>query len=278
MGEGTPIGTEDETLLTLPVGQCGSVASRVSRQEYASAQPWPHIVVDGAFDPALIQAAETEQTAVARGLRPHVSRHLVKAERSRVVGQASEQLMAQLDSKEWVDFLAELTGVEDLEADPSHFWAGLHVGPTGAFQRVHRDFQKHPANGLVYLSSGGSPDVGGELELWSADAKGCVRSIAPEAGRLVIFESNPTTPHAVAHQTSPDPDRLRLSFATYYFSPHPPAGGVRRTGALFQPRVPGEPLLSSMIDVADALRGAGRRASMIPARVRRLVRGSRSGA
>jgi Rps23 Pro-64 3,4-dihydroxylase Tpa1-like proline 4-hydroxylase len=271
--------TASDAVVTIPVGQCGPADASVSLEEYASAAPWPHVVVDGAFDPALIEAAEAEQISVARDLRPHVSRHLIKAESSEIVGAVSEQLVGQLDSDEWVRFLSELTGIEGLVSDPFHFWAGLHVGPTGAFQRVHRDFQKHPATGLyhrvnvlVYLSSGWTPDDGGELELWSPDAKRCVRSVAPEPGRLVIFESSPTTLHAVARQSSSDPDRLRLSFAAYYYSQQPPPGGLRRMGPLLQPRVPGEPLLASFIDVGDALRGARRRAAMLPVRVKRLVR------
>jgi Rps23 Pro-64 3,4-dihydroxylase Tpa1-like proline 4-hydroxylase len=265
-----------EECLVPPTDRWEAALSAVDRVAYESAPPWPHLVIDGVFDPMLISAAEVEQTSVAGELRALVTRRLVKAERSLVVGAASEALMAHLDSVEFVAFLVGLTGIEGLQPDPSRSWAGLHVGRTGAFQSVHRDFQKHPATGLyhrvnvlLYLSSGWSPDEGGALELWSPDARRAVRSILPAAGRLVIFESHARTPHAVARQTSPDPDRLRLSFAAYYYSPHPPAVGLRRMGTLIQPRIPGEPWFAQVI---DAVSGVGARLAALPAHMVRHVR------
>lgn len=262
-----------------PSNGFATAVTAADRLDYSSALPWPHIVLEGVFDPELVKAAEVEQIEVAAGLRTHTSRRQIKAEQSRIVGDASEQLMAQLDSDEWLDFLGQLTGIEGLEHDPSHLWAGLHVGPTGSFKTVHRDFQKHPATGLyhrlnvhLYLSSGWDPKDGGELELWSPDAKKCVHSILPTAGRLLIFESHAGTPHAVARQTSPDPTRLRLSFAAYYYSAQPPPGGVRRMGAFIQPRLPGQPLTASFIGVTDSIEGIRRVATVLPSRLRRLVR------
>jgi 2OG-Fe(II) oxygenase superfamily len=272
----TDVQTVVDRVLAVPSGDCGAGDVTVDRIRYAAARPWPHIVIDGLFGDSLLRAVEVEQTAVARTLRPHASRRQVKAERSQISGEASRMLMAQLGSDDFVRFLRDLTGITDLEPDPSHFWAGLHVSPVGAFQTVHRDFQKHPATGafhrlnvLVYLTSGWQPAEGAELELWEQDASGPARRVSPVAGRVVIFESNAGTPHAVAPQTSPDPERLRLSFAAYYYSSHPPPGGVRRIGTLVQPRSPGQSRLTSVIDVADAARGAGRRLAVLPARIGR---------
>ncbi|MDE3202909.1 MAG: 2OG-Fe(II) oxygenase [Acidobacteriota bacterium] len=245
---------------------------------YRSAQPWPYLVIDGAFDPELVATAEAEQLEVAPGLRQHVSRRQRKAESSKVTGRASRELMDYLDGDEWVGRLRALTGIEDLEPDPSHFWAGLHVGPVDAFQAVHRDFQKHPATGLyhrvnvlLYLSSGWEEEEGGGLELWSSDAARCVTRVLPAAGRLVVFESHRLTLHGVGRQTSSRPGRVRLSLAAYYFSSKPPACGLHRTGTLFQPRIPGGSVLGSVIDISDAARGGAHRLSVLPSRLARLV-------
>ncbi len=245
---------------------------------YSSAQPWPHLVIDRAFDLALVAAAEAEQLAVAQELRQHVSGRQRKAESSKVCGRVSQELMTYLDGDEWVDRLRALTGIDDLVADPSHFWAGLHVGAVNAFQAVHRDFQKHPATGLyhrvnvlLYLSSEWEEQEGGELELWSSDAARCVERVLPASGRLVIFESNRLTLHGVGRQTSRRPGRLRLSLAAYYFSHQPPVCGLRLTGTLLQPRVPGGSGLASVIDLRDAARGGIRRLGVLPSRLLRLV-------
>jgi Rps23 Pro-64 3,4-dihydroxylase Tpa1-like proline 4-hydroxylase len=148
--------------------------------------------------------------------------------------------MTYLDGDEWVGRLRTLTGIEDLEPDLSHFWAGLHVGPVDAFQAVHRDFQKHPATGLyhrvnvlLYLSSEWEEEEGGELQLWSSDAARCVKRVLPATGRLVVFESDRFTLHGVGRQTSSRTGLVRLSLAGYYFSRHPPSCGILRTGTLF---------------------------------------------
>jgi Rps23 Pro-64 3,4-dihydroxylase Tpa1-like proline 4-hydroxylase len=265
---------DDPELLEVPVGAPGRRGVVVDRAAYGQAAPWPHVVVDGVFDPALVRAAEIEQLAAARGLRTHTSRRQVKAERSLIEGEASRHLLDVIDGLEFRHFLEALTGVNGLQADPSHFWAGLHVSPPGAFQAVHRDFQKHPATGLfhrvnvlLYLSSAWEDQEGAHLELWSPDAQRCVARVTPEAGRVVIFESNARTLHAVSRQTSAVPGRLRLSLAAYFYSEEPPAGGIRRTGTLFQPRPPGRPPWESLIGLADALRGSGRRLTVLPRRL-----------
>lgn len=269
----------EHPLIPVPAGSCAAGPRTADRRTYEAAYPWRHLVLDGLFDPAIVARAEAEQLEVARSLSPHRSRRQIKAERSHVVGPASEQLMGVLDSAEWVAFLEELTGVHGLEHDEAHFWAGLHVGPRGAFQSVHRDFQKHPATGLfhrvnvlLYLSSDWAEDEGGELEMWTKDIDRCAKTVLPTAGRLVIFETHAGTPHAVARQTSPDPGRVRLALAAYYYSSEPPAVGVRRTGTLIQPRLPGEPWTASLIDTLDAARGLRRRLLVLPARAGRLVR------
>ena len=40
---------------------------------------------------------------------------------------------------------------------------------------------------LLYLNKNWSPNMNGELELWSKDMKQCVKRIAPIFNRLIIF-------------------------------------------------------------------------------------------
>ena len=107
-------------------------------------------------------------------------------------------------------FLEELTGVSGLIPDPTHYWAGLHVNPPGAFQAIHRDFRVHPITGLfhrvnilIYLNSNWKSEYGGELELWKSDKSACERQVAPVAGKSVIFEAGPLAFHGI-----PEPIQL----------------------------------------------------------------------
>ena len=111
--------------------------------------------------------------------------------------------------------MEELTGVTGLIPDPTHYWAGLHVNPPGAFQAIHRDFRVHPITGLfhrvnilIYLNSDWKSEYRGELELWKSDKSACERQVAPLAGKSVIFEAGPLAFHGYPNQSTARPEGL----------------------------------------------------------------------
>ena len=126
-------------------------------------------------------------------------------------------------------FLEELTGVSGLIPDPTHYWAGLHVNPPGAFQAIHRDFRVHPITGLfhrvnilIYLNSNWKSEYGGELELWKSDKSACGQQVAPVAGKSVIFEAGPLAFHGIPEPINCPTGRARLSLAAIYYTVDPP--------------------------------------------------------
>ena len=53
-----------------------------------------------------------------------------------------------LSSNEWIDVLADLTGIEGLIPDPLFFGAGLQECSRGGWLNVHSDYLVHEAFGL----------------------------------------------------------------------------------------------------------------------------------
>jgi Rps23 Pro-64 3,4-dihydroxylase Tpa1-like proline 4-hydroxylase len=241
-----------------------AILARERRGEYLAGSPWPHLVLDDLIDPAVIAAAEAQEIGRGLELQPHRSYRHVKAESPEVVGAATKALQDDLDSPPFLEFLEQLTGVPNLVADPSHFWAGVHVSSAGAFQAVHRDFRKHPVsklfhrvNVLTYLNSDWESAFGGELELWSSDMTGHVERIAPLAGKMVIFETTPETLHGVPDPVRCPPGRARLSLASYYYSESP--GPQHRLPALLRrPRRPQDPWFTGFAAPSDGVAGLGR--------------------
>jgi Rps23 Pro-64 3,4-dihydroxylase Tpa1-like proline 4-hydroxylase len=234
------------------------------REIYNAASPWPHLILEDLVDPAFVAAAETQELTRALGLDIQMEQGVVKAESAEVSGDAAQDILDSLLAPEFIGFLEQLTGIAGLIGDPSHAKAGLHVSPPGAFQSLHRDFRRHPTNGLyhrinvlVFLNSDWKQEYGGELELWPANRSACGQRIRPVAGRVVIFETTPTSYHAIPEPVRCPPGRARLSLASYYYTAQ--AGPKDRPDLkLFRPRRPQDPLrldVQKFKDVSRAVRG-----------------------
>jgi hypothetical protein len=123
-----------------------------------------------------------------------------------------------------------ITGIDALEADPDLFGGGMHMtGPAGRLD-VHVDFnfyeerQLHRRlNILVYLNDTWPEEWGGAIELWDAAVSRLQQSFTPRLNRCVLFETSDISYHGVSPVTCP-PDRVRKSFAAYYYTRSAPAG------------------------------------------------------
>jgi hypothetical protein len=227
-------------------GDLGLIAKR-NREGFAAASPWPHVVLDDLIDPALIAAAEQEELEPSLNLAIDRSYRKVKAETPEPNGPTATKLLESIGSPGFVTFLEELTGVSGLIADPTHYWAGLHVNPPGAFQAIHRDFRVHPITGLfhrvnilIYLNSDWKSEYGGELELWKPDKSACERQVAPVAGKSVIFDAGPQAIHGIPEPIRCPSGRARLSLAAIYYTVDPPPND-RKESRLFRPKRPQDP-------------------------------------
>jgi hypothetical protein len=224
-----------------------SQIAKDNRERFAAATPWPHVVLDDLIDPALIAAAEQEELEPSLHLAVDRSYRKIKAETPEPNGPTATKILESIGSADFVTFLEELTGVSGLLPDPTHYWAGLHVNPPGAFQAIHRDFRVQPITGLfhrvnilIYLNSDWKSEYGGELELWKPDKSACERQVAPVAGKSVIFEAGPLAIHGIPEPIRCPPGRARLSLAAIYYTVDPPPND-RKESRLFRPKRPQDP-------------------------------------
>jgi 2OG-Fe(II) oxygenase superfamily len=236
----------------VPAGVPGMAAdlsqvARIHRESFLTASPWPHVVLDDLVDPALIAAAEQEELEPSLHLEIDRSYRKVKAESPEPNGPAATKILESIGSPDFVKFLEELTDVSGLIPDPTHYWAGLHVNPPGAFQAIHRDFRVHPITGLfhrvnilIYLNSNWKSEYGGELELWRPDKTACARQVAPLAGKSVIFEAGPRAIHGIPEPIRCPPGRARLSLAAIYYTEDPPPDDQKES-RIFRPKRPQDP-------------------------------------
>lgn len=157
--------------------------------------------------------------------------------------------IADLQSRQFTDFLETITGIRGLIVDQTLRGGGLHQIAKGGYLAIHADHNVHPVtkldrrlNVLLYLNSFWKEEWGGHLEFWDKNMRECVQKIGPEMGRLVIFSTTDTAFHG-----HPDPltcpERMtRRSIATYYYSNGRPESERSPAHSVLYQRRPQDPV------------------------------------
>jgi len=137
-----------------------------------------------------------------------------------------KRLVTELNSANFVQFLAQLTGIEGLFADNELEGGGLHQSARGGYLNIHADFTAHPhhsdwqrrVNLLVYLNPDWQDTYEGHLELWDKSMKKCARRVSPLFNRAVIFNTDPDSFHGHPEPLQCPESITRKSIALYYFT------------------------------------------------------------
>ncbi len=169
-----------------------SLAGR--RDEYASAQPFPHIVLDDFLEPdRLAQAAREFGDVHSSDWIGYVHFNEKKFSNPNIDswGPTLRSVAQTLNSPEFVQMLSELTGIDGLIADEGMEGGGLHQSLRDGFLNVHADYTVHPlhptwrrrVNLLLYFNDEWPAAYGGALELWSTDMSRRVVTIEPRGNR-----------------------------------------------------------------------------------------------
>lgn len=203
-----------------------TVAPRAA-QTYLNATPFPHIVIDGAFDGERVaQVASEVGRVTAQPLADcYAQRRKSALNRPDQMGAATADLIAEMGAPRFIQYLERMTGIAGLRADPDLFGGGVHSIGRGGFLKVHADFNWHAKlqlhrriNVLLYLNEGWDEDWGGALELWRQDMSACAVRVAPLLNRMVIFSTTDTSYHGHPEPLR-CPERVRRnSIALYYYS------------------------------------------------------------
>jgi len=154
-------------------------------------------------------------------------------ERIRELGPAWAQLDDLIQSREFLGFIGQLTGIEDLLYDPWYFGGGTHENREGQDLDPHVDFNRHPVEGwhrrinlIVYLNHEWDDAWGGSLELHTdpRTPDNRVTLVTPLYNRCVIFETTEWSWHGFSRIALPDGKRglSRKSIALYFYTKERP--------------------------------------------------------
>lgn len=200
------------------------------RAQFASAKPYPHLVIDGLFDEEVLD--RVVQDFPKNGQRDWIcydTRNEIK-QTSRGIGDLSaltQLLFLQLSSEPFLEQLRYVTGISDLIWDPMFHGAGLHESFQGGWLNVHADWTHHPTlpltrrlNLIVYLNRDWQEAWGGNLDLIDPDTLQAGASIAPVFNRSVLFPTSARTPHGFPDPLKCPANHSRKSISVYYWTPN----------------------------------------------------------
>lgn len=156
-------------------------------------------------------------------------------------------LFQHLCSQEFVNFVKEITGIQNLYPDYGLHGGGWHMHGRGGNLNVHKDYSIHPKlnlqrklNLIIYLSKDWDTSWGGGLELWSHN-QDKNRPLKKEKvveciyNRSILFDTTQNSWHGLPNHLICPEKEYRKSLAIYYLTD--PVGKIEeRTRALYAPR------------------------------------------
>ncbi len=199
------------------------------QQRYRSGKPYPHVAIDGFLDE---KVADTlyENFPKLEAMKTHYDGiNERKAEDSQFENYHPmfRALRDELYSRPFLQFLEQITGIENLTTCNGPLGSGTHQGGNGSYLDIHIDFNIHPTeplhrrvNVLIFLNKFWKEEYGGKLEMWDATMTTCGAAHLPILNRCVIFETNDISYHGYSKISVPEGES-RKSFYAYYYTPAP---------------------------------------------------------
>ena len=213
--------------------QLESIAMK-NRQNYQSATPFPHIVIDHFLPLKVAERILSEFPKIdAIPWNVKVGANFKKLTCNQLVHLSPFlcEVLLEFNSPQFLSFLEQVTGIQQLVADPEFAGGGLHQITRGGFLKIHADFNVHPTlkldrriNVLLYLNQDWHEEYGGHLELWDKKMSRCIQKIAPLFNRCVIFNTTDFSYHGHPEPLMCPPDQTRKSIALYYYTAGRPEG------------------------------------------------------
>jgi hypothetical protein len=201
---------------------------------FRGASPFKHAVIEDFFSDEFCQCLVAEF--------PPFDERLAINENGQVGQKCTHQdlpalggVWAQVDkyikSPEFLSWLSQTTGINDLLYDPHYFGGGTHENRHGQDLDVHVDFNRHPITGwhrrlnlIVYLNDEWDNAWGGAIEFHkdprSPDTNE-MKLVKPALNRAVIFETTYWSWHGFERINLPEGDndpRSRKSLALYFYT------------------------------------------------------------
>ncbi len=202
--------------------------AKINRDKYVTAKPFPHIYLDNVFpENVLNQILEEFPNSKQIDWQTYQNKNEVKlaSRDEEKFGEFTRHFIHILNSKPFLTFIEELTGIKNLIPDSDLEGGGLHQILRGGLLKIHADFNKHPKtnldrriNVLIYLNKDWFEEYGGHFELWDSNMEKAEVKILPIFNRMAIFSTTSKSYHGHPDALNCPEDKSRKSIAMYYYT------------------------------------------------------------
>lgn len=213
---------------TLAIPQAAARAlGREAGAAYQAAQPYPHGSFDNFLPPEILDRVRDELRALpeAEDMFNRPQEKLKSQYLPERLPPYTRNLFYALNSRPFLMFLEDLTGISGLIPDPYFFGGGIHVVANGGHLDIHADFNHHDKlnlerrlNVLIYLNKDWQEDWGGSFEIWDREMTKKVKSFTPLFNRMVCFSTGSDTWHGNPETVRHPNGEPRMSIALYYYT------------------------------------------------------------
>lgn len=226
---------------------------------YQSGQPYHHVCIDNFLPEAVIDhvLADLRDLPAAETSFNRAQERLKTSYMPERLPKYTRELFHAFNSRPFLLFLEEMTGIKGLIPDPYFFGAGIHRVENGGHLDIHADFNVHGhmrverrLNVLIYLNPGWKEDWGGSFEIWDDDMTRKLESFVPVSNRMVCFSTSSTSMHGNPEPVNNPNGDPRQSIALYYYTATWDDTRVEHT-TLFKPR-PGTKDQSDRLELRHA--------------------------
>lgn len=198
------------------------------QEQYLSADPFPHIAIDDFLSSSALEGCLSKFPTTADPDSESYDRSQERFKTSYnpdYLDVGVRNFFYALNSRPFIQFLENLTGIKGLIPDPYFLGGGFHETKNGGHLDVHADFNLHKPmnlerrlNILIYLNRNWEAEFGGALELWDTDMATCKVKILPEFGRCVVFSTTGNSYHGHPIPVAHPAQQPRRSIALYYYT------------------------------------------------------------
>jgi len=147
-----------------------------------------------------------------------------------------------LQGSEFIKYISDITGIEDLEIDPYLHGAGLHIYPNNGKLDIHLDYNIHPitkierrVNLIIYLNDDWNEEYGGYLKLYDNELNEVKMKKYSLWNTAILFRTSDISYHGLPEPIKCPNDKYRKSLAIYYVS-KPRDNLIERYKAEFFPK------------------------------------------
>lgn len=200
------------------------------KEKYQESPPFPHIYLDDFFDETFLNSVLEEFPSIDKlqdkihFTNPNENKLATKGEYN--FGPNTKKLVHFLNAQPFLEFLQELSGIEEtLIPDPYFEGGGYHEIKPGGFLKLHVDFHLHRRmnlsrriNFLIYLNKDWDESYGGHFELWERDMSKSAVKILPVFNRIAMFSTTGDSWHGHPDPLTCPDNRSRKSLALYYYT------------------------------------------------------------